>query len=104
MRPIDDRIATEMIQMVRRPLVGMRSAMTAAVGDWNSSSKRSLCAVTDMTKSPFAWDLLSGGEQVAVLLMPELLVGRAAGDQFVVRCQIDDAALVKYQDGIAIGQ
>jgi len=45
-----------------------------------------------------------GGDEVAVLLMPKLLVGGAAGQQVAVRAEVEDAALVEHQDGIAIGQ
>ena len=38
MMPTDDRIAAAITQIVRRPLSGIRSAITAAVGDWNSSN------------------------------------------------------------------
>jgi hypothetical protein len=101
---IADRIAPATTQVVIRALRGMGRATTAAVGDSNSSSAASArrVMVTDMIVAP-SFSLLRCGE-MAVLLMPEVLIDRAALQQIRVRADVDDAPLVHHQDGVAVGE
>src|SRR5271165_4205583 len=99
--------------VVERAIGGSGVAMTAAVGDWNSSTGSGRASSSPVLR---AWLVALGKSwrrrsiiesfrrEVAVLLEPQMTVDGAALHQFVMRADIDRAAAVEHHDQVTIEQ
>ena len=99
--------------LVERAIGGSGVAITAAVGDWNSSTASGKASSAVVARLPWlvalgkSWRsrsiiLKAFGSEVAVLLEPEMAIYGAAFHELVMRADIDRAAAVEHHDQVAI--